>query len=380
MKRHITVSARKDNKSGYYLYDYYLNGKRNRPSTGTKNKEEAIRMAKDKEIALIAEANGFINSATLTSPNNIPALPSQLTMGTLEELEVKRRSYLSGRWQDEAARRFKLIQSFFPPEMQITSITHESLLDYIKFRRDTQRRSGKYSDTSIQGELAVFKAAINYAIFKNRLTYTPFFKFRGNLKSKITKDEFFTEEEIRLIVSSLDWSNPLDRFIYLSAVTGQRLSTVYALTWGELERAAKLTISKTDQPSGIFISPDDTNRLKRYKPCTATLADKVFCIPSQHTGEPLTSNGLSQAVIRRIHSIIGDRFSNGNSKRLIGMGSHCFRRSLVTYLLDSGWSGKNVQAYLGWKTPRMVMEYSKASTAGMKEIAESLPWKSQPEG
>lgn len=356
------VRIYKDPKSPYYFMDYTdSRGVRHRDSTERTREREA----QDYANAFVSRI--LIRKGIKDLRNNLDETMTMFILYGLrcEELD---KSDSPANVVHESKRRLKLFVDYIGDNFNVIDLEHDHLENYIKDRRK------KVSPTSITGEISQLQAAINEQVKKKHLSRNPVRDFQHRLRGvKITKDTLLTPDEITAVMTALDLSNPIDRLIFISAHIGMRLGDILKRTWGDIDGISRITISKTQQPHGIYLPPSSIARLTSHKPPGSTNSDRVIVLPSrkhahskkgQALPKELSLSGYSQAVTRRIEGIVHRE----------GLGTNCIRRSITTHLLNEGKSAKEVQGLMGWKTLAMVMHYAKSSTQGRKDLVDSMPW------
>lgn len=150
--------------------------------------------------------------------------------------------------------------------------------------------------------------------------------------------------------------------IMLALHTGQRLSDVLKMTWGDIDDdGVKVRQDKTDERVHVFLHPD----LAAY---LATLQKRPGRIALNTHGQPWTVDGF--------------KASFGAKKAALGLAGHTFhglRHTAASKLYEAGCDVEEIMAITGHTTETMVRRYIKRANrkirarAGIMKLADSRP-------
>lgn len=190
-----------------------------------------------------------------------------------------------------------------------------------------------------------FRCAINEAFDARLLNENPLRHIKA-IPQKETKREFFTQEELQLLVKTECDLEALKKVAIFSALTGLRWSDIERLTWGDIQKTA----------SGHFLH----------------IIQKKTVDVIMH---PISETAVTLLGERGKHServFEGLKYSDSNNDKLkrwilkAGISKkaslHNFRHSYATLLLNKGADIFTVSKMLGHKNIKTTMIYAKVLT------------------
>jgi integrase len=206
----VKIYKRKD--SPYWWMWYYVSdGSIKRKSTKTKNKRNALKIAKAKEAELV-RSKGLPDAETVTLKD--------LVQEVLNDYRMNRKK--SG---DKVVQRSKNLYDYFGEEKKIIQI-HENEIDkYINKRMDSGIRP-----STINRELAVLKRGFNLLIQKKKFGDTP--HIRTLQENNIRTDFFEHWEYLKLLEVASPHIKPVIKLAYK---TGWRSEEIIDMTWDMID-------------------------------------------------------------------------------------------------------------------------------------------------
>jgi integrase len=204
-----------------YWFSYNINGRRIRKSTGTRNKKEA------EKIAEVMESKARLDHA-LDRPQT----------RTFEEVMEQFLSYSkeNKRSYNKDVERANTLKTYFK-KCTVNELKREDIRSYIA------KRQKSVSNSTINRELSLFSAAINYC--NNQLEWQLPNKITGQkLKEPSGRVRWITREEAKQLIAAAEQSKAdyLTDFIKLGLNTGMRVNEILSLTWDNVDLKNKLIV------------------------------------------------------------------------------------------------------------------------------------------
>jgi integrase len=250
--------------------------------------------------------------------------------------------------------------------MAIEAIKGADVRAYIAKRKAEKTQSGvPPSDGTLQKELGLFRAAVNWARIELDMNIPN--PLQGRVpKSSQVKDRWLTEEEASrlLAAAKLSHKSPyLAPLIVLAINTGMRKSEMLQLTWDRVDLSRK----------NITLQPENTkNQRKRfvYLNRNAELALRVLRGLSdgnhvfvQKDGKPVLDIKRSFATAVRIAG-------------LTNVGLHTLRHTCGTWLANAGTPENLIAMVLGHVTGTITRRYTHSDQAisVMLDVVGKIHW------
>jgi integrase len=360
-----------------YISAWLQGSGESRRSLGHRDKDRAVRQARD----LLK----LRSRATLTL--GVPLSP--LTLGALFERYVREGKYLpDGSLKTEAYLRHvalvgRYLALFFGPEYIISELTPDRIQDYVIWRRRGGPTEKPVGVNTLQRDLAMFKAALNWACQKYEgrqpiLAGHVLEKFRIPTE-KNPKRPGLEGTTIRALLSVAPEVHPFLRsLIILAWRTGRRLSSVLNLRWEDidLEKSTITWRAEHDKIRQTWVVPAHSEvfaELVRFRAAHPGIGSALLFPHPQRRGHRAGS------VTRHLAAWwLKEAFRRSKVLKPGGSLWHMFRRVWATERKDLPL--KDVAAVGGWKDTSTLLRYQQPDEATMRHVAEfQKPSKPRPD-
>ena len=328
----------------YYIY-WCRPGTRRvlRKSTGTQDLEQA----KQRLIDFADKANAPLRK----DPSDV--LVANVLADYLERELAKKPSEAWGRDRSRHLLRYFELNGIH----DVGQITLDMQDDYVAWRRNTAFDSGKsLSNGTLNGELAILRAAIRHRWKRGGLTYAPHVK---SLPKPPPRQRHLTESECRRLLHSCH-EVYLKRYVLLALNTLQRPSAILGLHADQIDLAT-LRID--------FLPPGQAQSHKRRPivPINSTLATTLeSALEESETGFVIEYRGKPIKSIK--HSLRNACDRTG----LEGVTPYTLRHTGATLLAANGVPMRQIAGMLGHTTQRTTEMYAKHAPEYLQEASSTL--------
>lgn len=332
--RNLTLFKR---QTGIYYIVYEEVGKRRWKSTGTKRKNEAIKVLTD-----------FQN---LTTPKPVRR--------TLSEFIEEHKQYAKAIYAKKTRQLYESsLHQFYTivGNRLLTSYTERDV-DFFKITRKEQ-----VSITTVNIELRMLRAAFNTARKWKYLEESP---FSGVRFFQLTDREppYLSQDEFQKLLSMIseDW---LKDVVITAAMTGMRRGEIINLRWSDVNLKTRT----------IVVQSSTRYRTKFGKRRIIPINDVVFQILQKRHGRVKSE----YVFTLRGRQITGDWFSHKLKKYLNKLNSpkklnvHSLRHTFASWLVQSGVSIYEVQKLLGHSDIKVTQVYAHLAPHELHNVVSKI--------
>tara|TARA_B110000046_G_scaffold120733_1_gene127385 strand:+ start:870 stop:2027 length:1158 start_codon:yes stop_codon:yes gene_type:complete len=258
----------------------------------------------------------------------------------------------------------KYIEAFTNGKLRFADLNEKFLEDFKEYLLTIKKRNSNKTTLAQNSAVSYFskvKAALKQA-YKDDLLQTDLNAKIRPIKSKETRREYLTLEELNSLVKT-DCNNPLlKRAALLSSLTGLRFSDIKKMTWSELEYIKgqgyflKFSQQKTKGVEDLPISE------QAYSFTNGTTN------PKDMEQDTLVFEGLKYSAYHNKHLFqwIG---AAGITKNIT---FHCFRHTFATLQLFNGTDIYTVSKMLGHKDLKTTLIYVKIVDGVKRKASNSI--------
>ncbi|HYL31381.1 MAG TPA: site-specific integrase [Gemmatimonadales bacterium] len=267
----------------------------------------------------------------------------------------------------------RFLKMFFGPGQRIGELTPDRIREYIVWRREGGAGEGPVGTNTLQRDLGMFKAALNWAgqtyeAGRPLLTGHVLEKFKIP-SEKDPKRPVVDEATIWALLEVAPAVHPFLRFLIMLAWrTGRRLSSVLALRWEDIdfEKGMIRWRAEHDKIRQTWVVParqDLLDELLRFRTAHPGIGPALlFPHPRQrrHRGKP---------VDRHLASYwLKEAFRRGKIAKPAGSLWHMFRRVWATERKDLPL--KDVAAAGGWRDTSTLLRYQQPDEDTLRSVVE----------
>lgn len=318
-------------KHGYYIIDYYVDGKRKR-EYGGKTKQDAE--------YLLSKRKTEIYEGKL----DLQALNGKMLFRDFAESYLRKSKTYKRSYKREIVIVRHLVDFF--ENKSLGKITASDIENY------RENRLAQVTKSSVNRESIVLRHMFNTAINLGKLMQNPMrnikqYKVQEHNIRVLTKDE-----ETRLLEASCEHLRPI---IIAALHTGMRLGEILSLRWDNIDMdkdIITLTQTKSNRVRYIPIN----NRLKETLKCVRLTNDRVFC---DNNGRPMDSIKTAFKNAVRRSGIRYCRF-------------HDLRHSFITRLVEKGFNIVTVKELAGHADINTTMRYSHPAPEYKRQAVDVL--------
>jgi integrase len=350
-----------------YISAWLLGSGESRRSLGHRDRVRAVR-----------QARYLIKLRSQTATPSAWAVPP-LTLGVLFERYVREGKYLpDGSLKTEAYLRHvervgRYLAAFFGAEQVVSEFTPDRIQEYVIWRRTGGLTEKPVGVNTLQRDLAMFKAALNWAGQKYEgrqplLASHVLEKFRIPTE-KNPKRPVLEESAIRSLLSAAPEVHPFLRpLIILAWRTGRRLSSILSLRWEDID-FEKNTIA--------WRAEHDKIRQTWVVPAHSEVISELVRFRASHPGigtallfpHPKRRRPHGGPVTRHVAAWwLKEAFRRSKLLKPTGSLWHMFRRAWATERKDLPL--KDVAAVGGWRDTSTLLRYQQPDAATMRRVAE----------
>jgi integrase len=265
------------------------------------------------------------------------------------------------------------LERFFGAHQLVAALTPDRIRDYVVWRRGGGATGEEVGTNTIQRDLGMFKAALNWACQKHDggvplLTRHPMEKFKVPAE-KDPKRPILDAATIRGLLDVAPQVHPFLRSIILLAWrTGRRLSSILALRWEDVDFDAGTIVwrAETDKVRQTWVVPAHREVL---------LALTAFRVEHPGIGSafvfphPQRRRHRAGPVTRHLAAWwLKEAFRRGALTKPDGSLWHMFRRVWATERKDLPL--KDVAAAGGWRDTSTLLRYQQPDAATMRSVVE----------
>lgn len=323
----------KDSKTGIYHADYVLNGKRVRPSLGTKNSSVAH-----------LKAGQLLNP----SSDTYPTCP-------FENFENKYFSYVSSLLNPNTVRRHKCALNYLK---EFTSIkTLEDITPSVLSDLQVHLLSKKMGKQGINRTIACLKSIMHQAE-KWELTRPKVWKNVHKLKVPKGRIDYHTPEEVAEILSICN--NEWKTVVLLGARAGLRRGEIAVLQWKDID-------FKNNQ---LYVAPNKTEK-HRYVPMSADLSAWLLEFKKSSAGKFVINIGKTEQREGRYY--LTAAYSKLTEDLPFDCFMHKLRHTFASHLVQAGVDLYRVSKLLGHSSIQMTEIYAHLAPADLHSAVCQLP-------
>lgn len=320
-----------EKKPGYYMLDYYIDGKRKREYAGKTRRDAEYKLSKRR-------------TELYEGKLNIQALNGKTPFRDFaEDYLRKSKTYKRSYRREEVI--MKNLMNFFggKPLGKITAVDIEN---YREGRLVSVKKS------SVNRETIVLRHMLNTAIKLGKIIQNP---MRDVKQYKIQEQSirvFSRNEEEKLLGSSCEHLKPI---IIAAVNTGMRLGELLNLRWDNVDMNREvITVTQTKSNKVRYIPIN--NVLKESLKCVKLTDDRVFC---GNNGRPIAS--------------IKTAFKNALRRSGIRYGRfHDLRHTFASRLIEKNINIVTVKELLGHADINTTMRYAHPAPEYKKQAVEAL--------
>lgn len=323
----------KDSKTGIFHADYVLNGKRVRPSLGTKNSTVAH-----------LKAGKLINP----SEDAYPSCP-------FENFEAKYFSYISSLLDPNTVSRHKASLASLKEFSKINTL--EDITPALLSDLQVHLLSKGLGKQGINRTITCLKSIMHQAE-KWELTRPKVWKNVHKLKVPKGRVDYHTPEEIAEILSicSPAWKT----VVLLGARAGLRRGEIAVLQWKDID-------FKNNQ---IYVAPNKTEK-HRYVPMSADLSDWLLSYKDTAKGSYVVNIGKTD--MREGRYFLTAAYSKLTEDLPFDCFMHKLRHTFASHLVQAGVDLYRVSKLLGHSSIQMTEIYAHLAPANLQEAILQLP-------
>lgn len=252
------------------------------------------------------------------------------------------------------------------------------------------KNNRKLTAKGLRNKLTVLKAVFDYSVHERIVKHNPFNDGTMKLgkllaKPKIKKDQdmLFSEQEMERIVNhcintykTSRYHNTANLAVVFLLYTGCRVGEASAIKWADLSlttnpayvdiqraenNAKEITEVKCDSEAGrrrICLPPELVNVLKMIRKDSTVLSEWVF---ARQDGSRVDKKAIHAAL------------TNAEEQEgLKAKGTHTFRRTYCSTLLDNGVTHKEAQKLMGHKDQTTTLMYYAYNTKSFEDTAQRV--------
>jgi integrase len=342
-----------------FTIQYYANGKRIRESTGTANRNAAVKLL-NQRLAAVAQGS-------LSGPE-----ADRTTFADIARM-------LTNDYRANGLRSIKRIEqaithlrSFFTDARRAKTITTDAITAYVSHRKQEKHRQGPgASNATINRELAALRRMLNLAARSGKITVKPNISL---LRESNARKGFFEPAEFGELLDELPAHlKPLAQAGY---ITGWRVSELLSRTWKNVDLDAgwlRLEPGESKNERGrLFPLTPDLRRVLEGQVTSAYRIEELTGSPVKHVfhhadGSPIKNYiGAWRAACGRA----------GLSEKLF----HDFRRTAVRNLERAGVPRSAAMQMTGHLTEAIFRRYAIVDQGMMLEAATKLQMHHDKEG
>jgi integrase len=328
------MSIAKREKSPFWQYEFQINGRRFRGSTGeaSKRKAEAFEKARKREVkdAFAAGHSGV----DLTLADASLAYWNDSKQSSTEQYQLVR------------------LADHFGEATPLSQITHDMVRDYAAVAHARpSRRGGRPSNATVNREIELLRRVMLRVKRQVRLHGIDW----SEIKRRETKGRtrYLTDtEESRLHDELIDYLKAPFRF---SLLTGLRSDNVFSLDWGQ--------VSLDDARIDLIV--------KGGKPHTIPLSDEAVAILSNQ--DPKTTGPVfTNAKGEKINSATTAWTAARRRAKVVDLRWHDLRHTAASRMVAAGADISEVKEILGHENIATTARYIHASADRLREVVETI--------
>ena len=365
--------------SSIWWYQIWINGKRERGTTGCRNKREADAFVWRK----LAEY-----AAGLSAPKSDKVTVKEL----MDDLLLRHRNDGNKSVEDDQSRWRNHIQPFFG-HLRATQVSSDLIERYINHRKSKTTRSKKPpKNATINRELALLKAAFNYGAEKTppKVMRTPYFRMleERNVRKGFLPDEAYIKLAEATAKEETARLRPWLRGIFEAAwCYGWRESEITNLRVRQFDSSGRIILlepgeTKNDVPRQT--PPMDETIYQLILACTVEKSPEDFIFTRDH-GEPIRDfrvawwkacvvAGRGKFVCKECRQIMtGTKCEScGGEREYEGLLFHDLRRTGVRNMIRNGISEKVAMVISGHKTRSVFDRYNITNYADLVDAGRKI--------
>jgi integrase len=318
-------------KSGYYMVDYYVDGKRKR--------EYAGKTLKDAEYLLSKRRTAIYEGKLDLQALNGKMLFRDFAEGYLKKSKTYKRAYK----REEVV--VKHLKDFFGNK-SLGKITASDIEDYREKRLESVVKS------SVNRETIVLRHMFNTAVEIGKLMQNPMRNIKQYKVQEHNIRVLLKDEEDALLEESCEHLKPI---VITALNTGMRLGELLSLKWENVDMDREvITVTETKSDKIRYIPINKT--LKETLKCVKLTNDRVFC---DNNGRPMDSIKTAFKNAVRRSGIRHFRF-------------HDLRHTFASRLVEKNVNIVTVKELLGHADINTTMRYSHPAPEYKRQAVDVL--------
>jgi len=265
-----------------------------------------------------------------------------------------------------------LFRGFLQKNEKITDICKvdaSAIYDFKKYLYNEKN----YMRSTVDRKMFCLKSFFQYADVCNYIDENPMNKIKYKKQQRRMITNYLTEEELDIICDTphkmyIYGYEMRQALIYTLRYIGARRETIIKLNWNDVRfynSTITLTIGKQVKPEQLTIVMHKRlveTLMTYYRRARPRYGDPIFI---SATGNRLSNTGYTK-IIQEIVQASG-------LKKDFAITGHIFRHSLITILVQKGYTIADIQRITGQKDPRTLYEYYfKTNDKRMEEAITSL--------
>jgi len=320
-----------EKKRGYFMIDYYIEGKRKREYAG-KTRQDAEYLLSKRRTEIY---EGKLNLQALNGKTPF----DNFTEGYLRKSKTYKRSYR----REETI--VKHLTGFFGNK-PLGKITASDIENY------RENRLSSVTNSSVNRETIVLRNMLNTAIKLGKIIQNPMRDIKQYKIQERSIRVLSRDEENKLLEASCEHLKPI---IITALNTGLRLGEILNLKWENVDMDREV-ITVTETKSSKIRHIPINNHLKETLKCVKLTNDKVFC---DNNGRPMDSIKTAFKNAIRRSGIRYCRF-------------HDLRHTFASRLVEKNVNIVTVKELLGHADINTTMRYAHPAPEYKKQAVEAL--------
>jgi len=324
------IFRRKSN--GVYYIDYFVDGRRQKKSTGTKNRKEA-------ERCLQSRLGDIVQGKFKLEDRKPAPYFEEFSHVYLDWAKQNKKS-----WERDVYSLKELIPVF--GGLRLAAI-HPFKVEQYKIDRKK-----KVKPATVNREVALLKRILNIAVEWGKLKDNPIRNVKA-LKEPRGIDRFLSEEECSRLVKACQ--EPFRSIVITALNTGMRKSEILNLRWKYVNLKQRL-----------IIVTDTKNGDNRFLPMNQTMLQMLSSMPRINEYVFVQQNGRPYSWINRAWR---------NAKARAGIENcrfHDLRHTYASHLAMKGVDLMTLRELMGHKSMNMIQRYAHLSADHKRQAVEQL--------
>jgi len=334
-----------------FTIQYYVNGKATRESTGTANRNLAVKLLNDRLAA--------IGTGAPVEPLRAKTTVADLARMVADDYQANGKK--SGRRMAEA---YGHLITFFGADMLARAITTDRVTEYVAHRQGESHRQGQgASNATINRELAALKRGLGLAVRADKLAHRPHISL---LREQNVRQGFVEADDLARLLDELPIY--LRGFAEAAYVTGWRAGELLSREWHHVDFEA----------GWLVLEPGETKN-SRARTVPLSLPRLRAVLEAQLESARQIEARTGAAVPWVFHRPDGGRIKSYQvawraacQRAGLKLLAHDMRRSAIRNWERAGVSRSAGMSMSGHETESVYRRYSIADAAALLEAAEKV--------